>query len=117
MSRAWMATLILAMALPAGAHQMASATLGLAVSVQHGATLTWTASVPGSDPAAGYAVYRGTVSGGPYVMLNTALITGTTYEDGTVKSGATYFYVAAAVDSAGATSIFSNEAKAVVPLP
>lgn len=50
---------------------------------QHIASLTWTAAtVPSGGAAiAGYNVYRGTVSGGPYTRLNTAVVTATTYSD------------------------------------
>ena len=47
------------------------------------ASLSWTApTVTGSQkPIAGYNVYRGTATGGPYTMVNTALVTGVTYSD------------------------------------
>jgi hypothetical protein len=50
---------------------------------KHIDTLTWTAStvVTGGNPIAGYNVYRGTVSGGPYTKINTALVTSVTYSD------------------------------------
>lgn len=41
--------------------------------------LTWTASV--TVPVAGYNIYRGTVSGGPYTKVNTSLVTTLTYTD------------------------------------
>jgi len=47
-------------------------------------TLTWTASVvpTGGNAIAGYNVYRGTVSGGPYTKINTSLVTtGLTFAD------------------------------------
>jgi hypothetical protein len=37
-------------------------------------------------------VYRGTVSGGSYTKINSSLVTGLTYTDGTVVSGRTYYY-------------------------
>ena len=50
---------------------------------QHIATIAWTAAVvpTGGAAIAGYNVYRGTVSGGPYIKINTALVTGVTYSD------------------------------------
>ena len=55
-------------------------------------TLTWTAAtVPtGGNPIAGYNVYRGTVSGGPYTKINSSLVTaGLTYTDPFVPPNAT----------------------------
>lgn len=75
-------------------------------------SLTWTAS---TSVLAGYNVYRGNVSGGPFTKLNSTLITGTAYDDITILRGQTYIYVATAVDSLGVESQFSNEATAVVP--
>jgi hypothetical protein len=49
--------------------------------------LTWTA-LPG---AASYAVYRGTVKGGPYIQIDAT--TDLFYVDITAVSGQTYFYV------------------------
>lgn len=40
--------------------------------------LSWTAS---TSIVAGYNMYRGKVSGGPYTKINTSLIAGTTYTD------------------------------------
>ena len=82
---------------------------------QHTVTLNWTASI--SSNVAGYNVYRGTASGGPYAKVNTSLIPGTSYVDSTVQAGQTYYYVATAVDTSGNESTYSNEAQAVVPYP
>ena len=80
--------------------------------VQHTVTLTWTLST-----VAGYNVYRGTVSGGPYTKINTVLSTAAKYVDNTVKSGQTYYYVITAVNAAGVESAYSNQVTAVVPSP
>ena len=82
--------------------------------MQHTVTLTWVAS-PSS--VSGYNVYRGTVSGGPYTKINTALEAATNYVDNTVQSGTTYFYVVTSVDSSGVESAFSNQVTVVVPTP
>jgi hypothetical protein len=79
----------------------------------HSATLSWTAST--SSAVSGYEVYRGSVSGGPYTLVNTSLVTLLTFTDSAVQSGATYFYVTTAVDGSGIESVFSNEVKAVIP--
>lgn len=65
----------------------------------------------------GYNVYRGTQSGGPYAVLNSAADAATTYTDSTVQAGQTYYYVVTAVDSSGNESVNSNQAQAVVPTP
>lgn len=83
--------------------------------VLHSAVVTWTASV--SPDVTGYNVYRSTISGSGYTKLNTALITGaTSYTDGTVRAGGTYYYVATTV-AGGRESGYSKEVKAVVPAP
>lgn len=80
---------------------------------QHTVDLNWNA-VSG---VAGYNVYRGTVSGGPYTMINSSLDGTTSYTDSTVVSGTTYYYVVTSVDSDQAESGYSNQAQAVVPNP
>ena len=70
---------------------------------------------PSSSNVAGYNIYRGTVSGGPYTKLNSSLSFATTYTDATVQSGRKYYYVTTAVDSNGVESIGSNEASVAIP--
>jgi len=79
--------------------------------IQHSVDLTWDASAN----AVGYNVYRGTVSGGPYTMINSSLNSTTAYTDSTVVSGQTYYYVATAVDGSSNESGYSNQAQAVIP--
>ena len=81
----------------------------------HTVSLSWLAST--SPTVAGYSVYRGTASGGPYTKLNSSLATGTSYVDGAVQAGQTYYYVVTAVDAGNNSSVYSNEAQAVVPSP
>ena len=81
---------------------------------QHNVSLSWTAS---TSTVAGYNVYRGTQSGGPYVGLNGSPDANTAYTDNSVQAGQTYYYVVTAVDSAGVESVYSNQAQAVVPTP
>ncbi len=80
---------------------------------QHTVDLTWTAS----SGAVGYNVYRGTVSGGPYTMINSSLDATTAYTDSTVVSGTTYYYETTAVNSGSEESGYSNQATAVIPTP
>src|SRR5215468_10311130 len=57
-------------------------------------TLNWTASAGASS----YALGRSTTSGGPYEQIATAA---TTYLDTGLTNGTAYYYVVAAVNSAG----------------
>jgi hypothetical protein len=81
---------------------------------QHSVALTWSDSGSG---IAGYNVYRGNVTGGPYARINSELAPSTGYSDGTVASGETYYYVTTSVNLNGAESGYSNEAQEVVPNP
>jgi fibronectin type 3 domain-containing protein len=76
--------------------------------------LSWADS---SSQVAGYNVYRGGKSGGPYGKLDSSLVTQTAYTDTTVQAGQTYYYVTTAVDSSGNESAYSNQVQAVVPSP
>jgi hypothetical protein len=78
----------------------------------HSASLTWNAS---TSTVAGYNVYRGSASGGPYTKQTSSLDGSTAYSDSSVQSATTYFYVVTAVDSSGNESSYSNEATAVIP--
>jgi hypothetical protein len=76
--------------------------------------LSWTASpTPG---VVGYNVYRGTTSGGEGTTpLNSTPVNGTTYADGNVTAGTTYYYVVTTVGSDGVQSAPSGETEATVP--
>jgi hypothetical protein len=80
--------------------------------VAHSATLTWTAS---TSTVSGYNVYRSSVSGGPYTIINSSLVTTTQYTDSTVQAGQTYYYVVAAVNSSDVDSVDSNQVSATIP--
>lgn len=78
----------------------------------HSATISW----DNGDPTApSYRVYRSSVSGGPYVPLNSSPISATTYADSTVAANATYFYVVTEINSVGVESPFSSEVSTTVP--
>jgi hypothetical protein len=81
---------------------------------QHSVSLSWTDSGSG---IAGYNVYRGSVSGGPYTQINPTLEASAAYSDDSVVAGQTYYYVTAAVDETGAESAYSNETVGVIPTP
>jgi hypothetical protein len=78
----------------------------------HSATLSWTAT---TSTVSGYNVYRGTVDGGPYTLINPSLVTGLSYTDTTVQSAVTYYYVTTAVDSSSVESVYSSQVTAVIP--
>jgi len=79
-----------------------TATAGLAV-----VNLSWTVPFDGGSAITGYAIYRGTTSGGETLL--TTVAPGTTYADFSVTSGLTYYYrvLATNADGDGASS---NEA-------
>jgi hypothetical protein len=95
-----------------------NATLTLTVSpaASHSVTLSWVAST--SQSVAGYNIYRGTASGGPYsTKVNSAVINATTFTDTAVLAGQTYYYVGTTMDVSGNESGYSNQATAVIPTP
>ena len=100
-------------------QRLINAVLGLPCITGPGATahsvnLNWTAST--SANVAGYNVYRGAASGGPYTKVNSAMVGGSAYTDTSVLPGQTYYYVTTAVDSSGNESVFSFPAvESVVP--
>jgi len=81
---------------------------------QHSVALSWNSS--SSSSVAGYNVYRGVKTGGPYTQI-TSMNGDNTFTDSSVQSGQTYFYVTTAVDSAGKESAYSNQTQAVIPTP
>jgi fibronectin type 3 domain-containing protein len=85
----------------------------LSITVHHRITLNWTASTSSGTGCCTYRIYRGTITGGPYSQIASGLNM-TTWDDTTPTNGATYYYVATAVNTAGAESARSNEASATV---
>ncbi|MBL9139838.1 MAG: cadherin-like domain-containing protein [Verrucomicrobiales bacterium] len=67
--------------------------------------LTWTHA-----GAASYNVYRGTASGGPYTKIGSTDSTYSTFLDGTVSNGTTYYYVVRSVNLLDQETCDSNEA-------
>jgi len=82
------------------------------VAQAHTVTLSWTAS---TSTVSGYNVFRGSVRGGPYTLINPSLVTVLSFTDSAVLSGQTYYYVTTAVDASGNQSVYSNEAQAIIP--
>ena len=81
---------------------------------QHSVALSWNSS--SSSSVAGYNVYRGVKTGGPFTQI-TSMNGDNTFTDSSVQSGQTYFYVTTAVDSAGKESAYSNQTQAVIHTP
>ncbi len=88
-----------------------AAPAGLAVTNEGNAqvTLTWN----GVARAAGYNAYRSPVSGGGYVKVNAAPLTGVSFTDTNLRNAQTDYYVVMALDAAGNESRPSNEVSAM----
>jgi hypothetical protein len=84
---------------------------GVAV-VNHSVSLGWT---PSTSTVAGYDLYRSTQSNTGFALVNTSLITGTSFTDTSVVGGQTYYYYATSVTSGGTQSADSDVATATVP--
>ena len=85
---------------------------GTGATTTHSVSLSWNNT---AGQVAGYNVYRSTVSGGPYSMINSALVVPTNYSDTSVVSGTTYYYAVTAVGTNGMESALSNQTTAAVP--
>ena len=83
-----------------------------AATVNYSVALSWT---PSSTTYAGFHVYRGTTSGGPYTKIDASMIPSPGYSDTNVAAGQKYFYVATELDSAGVESPYSSEVSATIP--
>jgi len=71
--------------------------------------LTWAAKAG----AAGYNVYRGTVSGGPYLKIATTASTYATYLDSNAVNGTRYYYVVRPTAANAHELCQSNQASAI----
>lgn len=78
----------------------------------HSVNLNWNAD---ASTVAGYNVYRGAKSSGPYSKLTSSVETATDYVDSSVKAGGTYYYEVTAVNEQGVESKPTAPVKAVVP--
>jgi hypothetical protein len=78
-----------------------------------GIALGWGAST--ASDLAGYNVYRSTSATGTFTKVNGALVSGTTYADGTAAAGAASYYQVSAVDTAGNESVRSATVSATRP--
>lgn len=71
--------------------------------------LAWNAA----DGASGYHVYASLLSGGGYLRVNDALVTGTSFSVDGLENARTYHFVVRAVDEAGNESEASSEVDAI----
>lgn len=78
----------------------------------HSVDLSWT---PSSTSFAGFNIYRGTTSGGPYSRVNSGLLTAADYTDTAVAAGSTYYYVATEESTTGVESGYSSQVSATIP--
>ncbi len=69
-------------------------------------SLAWNAV----NGASGYNLYRSPLSGGGWVKVNSAPLSGTSYTDTGLRNGQIYYYVVTALDSKGNESAYSNQA-------
>jgi len=84
---------------------------GVAFEVQ----LTWNAPADTADPVSGYKIYRSTGGSSTYQLMNSSVVTGTSFADATVESGMVYDYIVESVDAAGAVSAPSNSTTVTIP--
>jgi len=82
---------------------------------QHQVNLSWQAPSSSSDPVAGYHVYRATGSSSSYSLLNSSVVTQTSYADSAVQGSTSYTYYVTSVDSSGNESAASNSVSVTVP--
>lgn len=81
-------------------------------SAQHSVALDWSAS---TSAVAGYNVYRGSTTGGPYAKLNPEVDPVADFNDAGVAGGTTYYYVVTSVDNSNVESAYSNQVAVSVP--
>ncbi len=105
--RIW--SFLIALCLLAGLHSLSWADVLVPKPPVH---LSWTAN-PEPD-VAGYEVYRGNASDGPYAKIHSGIVTGTSLTDDSVSLNNTYYYELRAVDTCGNFSQFSPPSDAVV---
>lgn len=73
--------------------------------------LSWSANT--ESDFGGYNIYRSQISPGPYIQINSELITQTSYQDTGLINGTTYYYVLTVQDKLGNKSGYSQEVSAM----
>jgi Abnormal spindle-like microcephaly-assoc'd, ASPM-SPD-2-Hydin len=79
----------------------------------HSVALSWQPS--STSDVAGYNVYRGTQSSGPYSKINASSDGSTSFSDESVQAGNSYYYEVTSVDSSGMESSPTSPVEASVP--
>jgi fibronectin type 3 domain-containing protein len=74
--------------------------------------LSWNSS---GSAVAGYNVYVGSSSAGPYSLLNSSPVPSTNYVDTSVQSGSTYYFYITSVGTSNQESAPSASVQAIVP--
>ncbi len=67
----------------------------------------------GVSGSTGYNLYRSPLSGGGWVKVNAALLTGTSFTDTGLQNARSYYYVVTSLDNAGNESGYSNQVSAL----
>lgn len=83
-------------------------------SASYGVQLAWDAPSAGTDPIAGYDVYRAVSGSGNFALLNGPVVSTTSYSDMNVPSG-NWDYEVRSVDASGVSSAPSNVFTIAVP--
>jgi len=78
---------------------------------KHSVALNWNAA----SGAIGYFVYRGTTNGGPYAKVVPSMDGSSSYTDGNVSDGQTYYYVVTSVSTSQVESAYSNQVSVTIP--
>jgi hypothetical protein len=95
----------------AGSATNSTATSPSSVS-SHFVTLNWD---PSTSTVAGYHIYRGESSNGPFERITSSVLGSLNYRDSRVQPGGHYYYVVTAVEADGSESTYSNEVAADIP--
>ena len=80
-----------------------------------GNTLKWDANIEAD--LAGYRIYQGTISGGPYTKIGEVIIPTTTYNVSVTENAdkiTTFYFVVTAFDTTNLESDYSNQVSVVV---
>jgi fibronectin type 3 domain-containing protein len=81
----------------------------------HEVDLSWTTPAAGTDPVAGYNVYRSAQGANSYSLLSSPGESETAYMDTTAQSALSYDYVVKSFDGSGNESAASNMTSVTIP--
>jgi len=77
--------------------------------------LLWNAPANSAVPVVGYNVYRSPSGAGLYQLMNSSIVSQTTYIDKSIQAGQIYDYFVVSVDASGVTSVPSNTSSVAIP--